>query len=70
MTCDPNMRKLALLRLAATLNPCCAVYVGPSDPENLDSKAVHYDCHREAGHEGNHFGQGVCMEWSDEESRP
>lgn len=68
MTCEEDMRKLALLRLAATLNPCFATYEGPADPFERVGRIVQYQCHKEAGHAGNHMGDAVTLEWSDEES--
>jgi hypothetical protein len=63
-----KMRELAHLRLEATLNPCFATYQGPADPFTGAGAKVQYQCHRARGHDGNHFGNAITIEWSDEES--
>jgi hypothetical protein len=65
-----RLAKLLSLTVAGIANPCFAKYECPADPWDKVGRIIHYTCHREHGHDGNHFGEGITMEWSDEESTP
>jgi hypothetical protein len=52
-----------------TTPSCTSEYEGPIDNQDPDSRQTRFWCHRKLGHDGDHFGPALVMQWSDDEAK-